>query len=96
MLLMSYYVLLLVGQALFSLLLQSWSLLDLQLHQSLELLQVFLQMVQLLGQLLLDMLFQLQGDGQLYVVIPQADKSHPAGWASCFLNTEFIKIWLML
>jgi hypothetical protein len=45
------------------------SLLALQLQETLELIQVFLQLVQLLSQLLFDMLLQLQNDGQLHVVI---------------------------
>jgi hypothetical protein len=59
MLLMGHHVLLLVGQALVSLLLQTSSLLAFQLYESLELIQVFLQLSQLLGQLFLNMLLQL-------------------------------------
>jgi hypothetical protein len=59
-LLIGHNTLLLVGQALVSLFLQAWKLLALEL-QSLELVQVFLQLALLLGQLLLNMLLQLQG-----------------------------------
>jgi hypothetical protein len=45
--------------------------LPIQLHESLELIQVFLQLTQLFGQLMLNILLHLQGDGQLHVVILQ-------------------------
>jgi hypothetical protein len=64
-----------VGQAMFSLLMQTPSLWALQLHCLFQLCQYLLQLYHLLGQLLLDMLCQLQNAGELHVVTGQPDQT---------------------